>query len=268
MYYLDNIRGQNGAAIYKTKGSFNYPLQKNKGGGYKIQSGELIRLCMTSDFFLEEADAWRDDVWDMIRQRSDVKFLLLTKRPERIAACLPKDWGDGYENVFLNVTCENQARADERMPILLSIPAKHKGVMCAPFIGPVSLAPYLASGQIERVVCGGENYGGNRPCNFAWVLALRAECVAANITFCFIETGTYFIKDDKMYQIKKKQTQSEMAVKAGVFYQGKPVHYKLTGAFNLPLDGGDLYCPTFKPRCQTCGRKPICNGCSNCGKCL
>jgi hypothetical protein len=51
-----------------------------------------------------------------IRKRSDVVFLLLTKRPQRIRECLPEDWGDGWDNIFLNVTCENQSRADERIP--------------------------------------------------------------------------------------------------------------------------------------------------------
>ena len=52
---------------------------------------------------------------------------------------------------MFNVTCENQRRADERIPILLELPFKHKGIMCAPFIGPVSIAKYLPSGQIEQV---------------------------------------------------------------------------------------------------------------------
>ena len=73
------------------------PLAKNRKGEYKIKSGELIRVCMTSDFFLEEADAWRIQAWDIMRIRSDVKFFLLTKRPERILSCLPSDWGDGWK---------------------------------------------------------------------------------------------------------------------------------------------------------------------------
>ena len=44
----------------------------------------MIRVCMTSDFFLEEADAWRDEAWSIMRQRPDVKFFLLTKRPQRV----------------------------------------------------------------------------------------------------------------------------------------------------------------------------------------
>lgn len=46
---------------------------------------------MTSDFFLEEADAWRENIWDIIRYRKDVKFYILTKRAERIKDHLPSD---------------------------------------------------------------------------------------------------------------------------------------------------------------------------------
>lgn len=95
MYFLDRVRERNGTDIYRTKSGFNYPLQKQRGGGYKIKSGELICVCMSSDFFLEEADGWREAAWDTIRQRPDVKFFLLTKRPQRVEKCLPKDWGDG-----------------------------------------------------------------------------------------------------------------------------------------------------------------------------
>lgn len=223
MYFLDRMRSQNGADIYKTKSGFSYPLHKNRNGSFKVQSGEQIRVCMTSDFFLEEADRWRDEAWEIIWQRPDVKFLLLTKRPQRVKDCLPKDWGDGWDNVIFNVTCENQCRADERISILLDLPFKHKGIMCAPFIGPVSIAKYLDSGQIEQVICGGENYDGARPCNFDWVKFLRAECVTYDITFCFIETGTNFIKDGKRYNIPDKQLQAKMAYKSHMYYAGKPV---------------------------------------------
>jgi len=56
MYYLDGLRGQSGADIYRTKAGFRYPLSKDREGRYKVKSGEMIRVCMTSDFFLAEAD--------------------------------------------------------------------------------------------------------------------------------------------------------------------------------------------------------------------
>ena len=66
----------------------------------------------------------------------------------------------------------------------LRIELKHKGIMCAPFIGPVSIEKYLGAGQIEQVICGGENYDGARPCSFDWVKNLRSECMAYDITLC------------------------------------------------------------------------------------
>jgi len=267
MFFLDRMRNKNGADIYRTKNGFNYPLQKDRNGRYKIQSGELIRVCMTSDFFLEEADRWRDEAWDIMRRRPDVKFFLLTKRPQRVKDCLPRDWGSGWDNIFFNVTCENQRRADERIPILLELPFKHKGVMCAPFIGPVSIEKYLTTGQIGQVICGGENYDGARPCDFDWVKQLRAECVAHNITFCFIETGTHFIKDGKHYHIPRKQVQSRMAHRSGMNYQGKPMEFELTDGWGYPIPEEAIYVPHYGKNCAECGSKLICNGCADCGRC-
>ncbi len=266
MYFLDRVRDSDPSEVTRTQG-FLYPLQKNRSGGYKIRSGELIRVCMTSDFFVEEADAWRNDAWEIMRERSDVKFYLLTKRPQRVHDCLPAWWGGGLENVMFNVTCENQRRADERIPILLDLPFKHKGIMCAPFLGPVSVSRYLSGGQIEQVICGGENYDGARPCDFAWVKQLRDECAASDVTFCFIETGTVFIKDGKRYRIPDKRKQSEQAFRSGVSFAGKPIAWRLCDRFGLPIPEHELYVPRYRETCQTCGSKPICNGCSDCGKC-
>ncbi len=267
MFFLDRKRGKNGADIYRTKANFNYPLHKNRDGSYKVQSGEQIRVCMTSDFFLEQADPWREDAWSIIKDRSDVKFFLLTKRPQRVKQCLPKDWSDGWDNVLFNVTCENQKRADERIPLLLELPFKHKGIMCAPFIGEISIERYLQSGQIEQVICGGENYDGSRFCNFDWVKKLRMECEKYDITFCFIETGTEFIKDGKHYRIPNKKIQSEMAYKSGMNYMGKPVKFKLTNPLGMEIPKEELYVPYYRDNCKKCGSRLICNGCADCGKC-
>ena len=52
MYFLDRMRDQDGSRIYRTKNGFRYPLSKDRQGKYKVKSGEMIRVCMTSDFFL------------------------------------------------------------------------------------------------------------------------------------------------------------------------------------------------------------------------
>ena len=266
MYYLDSLRDKDGADIYRTKAGFRYPLSKFRGGGYKVKSGEMLRVCMTSDFFLEEADPWRDEAWQIIRQRPDVKFFLLTKRPERVADHLPRNWGDGWENVMFNVTCENQRRADERIPILLNLPFRHKGIMCAPYIGPVSIRKYLPAGQIEQVLCDGENYGGSRPCHYEWVKALRDECAEYNVTFVFCGTGRRFVKDGKTYKLEGS-IQSEQAAKSGLSFIGKRPEWHLTDEWGYPLGEEDLYKPYFGERCRKCGMRLACNGCSRCGKC-
>ncbi|MCR5088277.1 MAG: phage Gp37/Gp68 family protein [Oscillospiraceae bacterium] len=267
MYYLDGLRGKNGADIYRTKAGFRYPLSRDRHGNYKVRSGEMLRVCMTSDFFLEEADPWRPEAWDIIRQRPDVKFFLLTKRPERVENSLPPDWGKGWENVMFNVTCENQRRADERLSLLLSLPFKHKGVMCAPMIGPVSISDYLTSGQIEQVLCDGENYGGARPCHYEWVKALRDECVLRNVTFVFCSTGRRFVKDGKLYKIEDSGIQTEQAFRSGLSFRGKAIHFELCDSWGYPIPEAQLYRPHFGRRCRTCGMQISCNGCSDCGKC-
>ena len=244
-----------------------YPLQKNKDASYKVKSGEKLRVCMTSDFFVEEADAWRMEAWDVIRQRKDVIFYLLTKRPERVMNCLPSDWEDGYENVFFNVTCENQERALERLPILKELPFKHKGIMCAPLLSKIEIDKYLDMNFIEQVVVGGENYENARPCHYEWVKELSEACRQRNITFCFIETGSVFIKDGKKYVMPNKDLQSQMAFKSNLNYVGKKINFKLYDEFLNEIPDDELYKPFFNKKCQTCGSKIICNGCSNCGKC-
>lgn len=90
-------------------------------------------------------------------------------------------------------------------------------------------------------ICGGENYDGARPCNFDWVKSLSRQCIAHHVNFCFIETGSSFIKDGKLYRLKKKQLQSEMATKAGVNFQGKPIEFLLTDSYGQSITAANLY---------------------------
>lgn len=235
VYFFDKQKGKLGSQIYRTKGNFDYPLQKNRDGSYKVKSGEQLRVCMTSDFFLKEADIWRQEAWEIIKIRRDVVFFLITKRPERIERCLPEDWGDGWENVFLNVTAENQPRADERVPILQELPFKHKGIMVTPFIGEVSLKKYLSSEKIEQVIVGGENYIEARLLHYQWVKNLYNECVEADIRFIFYDIGSRFEKDGKIYCIQDSKRRKELAIKSGLQHSGKEIIFKLTQESQLEL---------------------------------
>lgn len=267
MYYLDKQRDHDGSRIFRVKNQFDYPIQRNRDRSYKIKSGEMIRVCMTSDFFLEEADEWREQAWSFMRERSDVKFFLLTKRVSRVHECLPKDWGDGWENIFFNVTCENQKRADERIPQLLDLPFKHRGILCAPLIGEIFIGKYLELGLIEQVSAGGENYDGSRPCNYEWVKSLSRQCRFYDVTFCFFETGTNFVKEGKLYHMPNKKLQSQMAYKSQANWIGKQINFILKDPLGFEIPKENLHQPKFKESCFTCGGKITCNGCSNCGKC-
>ena len=169
---------------------------------------------------------------------------------------------------MLSVTTENQKRADERLALLLDIPARHKGFMAAPLIGAIDMSAYLASGQIEEGLCGGENYDGARPCHYEWVESLSGQCRRHGVTFNFIETGTRFVKDGRTYNIPDKQVQSRQAFLSGLSYRGKPIAYKLRqtegSLFDAPIAKPSCF---FRPHCQTCGSRMTCNGCSNCGAC-
>jgi protein gp37 len=63
----------------------------------------------------------RDRLWHVIRSTQQLDWQLLTKRPQNVRKMLPSDWGDGYANVWLGTTTENQEEAQRRVPHLISI---------------------------------------------------------------------------------------------------------------------------------------------------
>lgn len=218
VYRSDEKRGIDSAAITKTK-SFDAPVGRRKRDGeYKIPAGTLVYTCFTSDFFLEDADKWRGEAWDMIRERNDLRFLVITKRIDRFRECLPNDWGDGWDNVTICCTVENQDRADYRLPIFRSAPIKHKRIICEPLLERIDLAPHDIGGWAEQVVAGGESGAGARPCDFDWVMALREECVRQDVSFWFKQTGAKFVKEGRLYPIPRRLQHSQ-ARKAGINFE-------------------------------------------------
>lgn len=270
MYFLDEVRGvPERASVIRKTGDFKKPLKKNRLRQYKIPPGYCLRINMTSDTFLEEADGWRDEMWSIIRQRPDVRFFILTKRVPRIKECLPDDWGDGYDNVELHMTCETQRAFDERWPIFKDIPAKHKGMNLAPLLGAVDISPALASGQIEFVGLGGEGFGGHRPCHYEWVKKVSDDCRKYQVNFTFNATGSLFVMNGRSYHLDGQLLQGQQAYKSGLscFFR-KPI-YKLYD----PMDGHllsdeELLQPVFNlDRCLLCSNLNTCIGCVDCGSC-
>ena len=102
MFRRDESFGKDSTVISKTA-QFRLPLARRKNGDYKLQD-DVVYTCMTSDFFLEEADEWRAEAWQMIAQRQDLHFFIITKRIDRFVVQLPADWGEGYAHVSICVT--------------------------------------------------------------------------------------------------------------------------------------------------------------------
>ena len=202
VYRRDAEFDKDSSQVTKTA-CFNMPIRRNRKGEYKVPPGTLMWTCFTSDFFIEEADLWRPDAWMMIRCRPDLHFHIVTKRPERIARCLPDDWGDGYDNVTICCTMENQRRADERMPLFRSLPIRHKSVICEPLLEAIDFKGLLGE-WCEQVTVGGESGPDARVCDYEWVLAIREQCLDADVPFFFKQTGATFRKDGRVYAIPRR----------------------------------------------------------------
>lgn len=172
-----------------------YPQVGNvRGPGSK----PICFVCDTGDLFHKEVPYGLSAsaiIW--MGERDDVDWAVLTKRPENI----PSDvtWPD---NVWLGVTAENQARADERIPLLMDIPAKVRFVSVEPMLGPVSIEKWLWDGMrpgqegkytqheyrlglVHWVICGGESGPKRRPFDPTWAFHLWAECREAGVPFFF-----------------------------------------------------------------------------------
>lgn len=195
--------------------TFRLPLAKTREGLYKIPPGSMLYTCFSSDFFLDQADCWRAEAWSMMDVRRDVRFYIITKRIERFFVSLPENWGDGYENVTICATCENQDRADFRLPLLLDAPLAHREIICEPLLERIDLRAALSTGKIEQVTVGGESGSKARVCDYRWVLDIRDQCAAYGVPFRFKQTGYRFYKDGRLYLIPRRLQQSQ-AEKAGI----------------------------------------------------
>ncbi len=210
----DAKRGVDTGAIIQTA-DFDKPVQKLKNGNYRMKSG-LVYTCFSTDFLIEEADSWRAECWEMIKERQDCTFLFLTKRIERFMECLPEDWGDGYDNVVVCCTIENQKNADRKLTVFQTLPIKHKCITAQPLLERIDIEKYLDG--IELVVVGGESDYYARPLDYDWVLDVRQQCIRQNVSFQFRQCGTHFIKDGKKYTLPTKILSSQ-AKKAGINFK-------------------------------------------------
>lgn len=211
--YRDKDRyGLDPTKVVKSKTRFNAPLawfnqlaSCEHPDPANVFWGMKIFTCSWSDFFIEDADEWRDEAWRIIKHTSNFMgcsdlgftYQILTKRPERIAQCLPDDWGEGYPNVWIGVSVESDAQKDRIMELDL-IPSVAKFASFEPLIGPVYLDPYLLS-ILDWVIIGGES--GNetgkykyRTMSLSWLEDIGMDCETMGVPVFVKQLGTGLAK--------------------------------------------------------------------------
>jgi protein gp37 len=192
-----------------------------------------------SDLFHESVpNAFIERAMNIMHNTLQHTFLVLTKRPQRMSDFFLGTSGAGanfeYPNIWFGTTVENQAAADERIPLLLTVPGK-RFLSVEPMLGLISLLRWLPiescspSKQgvgIGLVICGGESGPGARPMHPEWVRSLRDQCHAAGVPFFFKQWGEW-------YPDKKAITQN----KREMIFGDTVVHKIGTRAAGRILDG-------------------------------
>jgi protein gp37 len=150
----------------------------------EVGSRRRVFCASLADVFDNKSpEGARKRLFQMIRSTSALDWLLLTKRPENIRKMLPDDWGDGYDNVWLGTTAENQEWYDRRWPILRKVPAKIRFISYEPALGPLNLRGW--GGRPDWVICGGESGASARYMEPQWAYDLRDQCQRLDVAYFF-----------------------------------------------------------------------------------
>jgi protein gp37 len=146
-------------------------------------------------------------------------------------------------NVWLGVSVEDQATADERMPILQETPAAHRFISAEPLLGPIDFDASGSRGAedgdpcsfsaltgldgveppipgIDWVIAGGESGPGARPCEIQWIRSIVGQCRAASVP-CFVkQVGSNarewrFLGRDHLYDTGERRRRLKVRGKGG-----------------------------------------------------
>lgn len=204
--------GPHGARVPTAERNWQYPHRWAREARQAAARPRVFTLSL-GDFFDNQAnETWRSRAWSTMRDTPELDWLVLTKRPQNIAAMLPSWWGPmGLPNVWLGCTVENQAEADRRIPILLDVPARVRFLSCEPLLGIVDLTRVALPGgryldalsglryfgpgnapvgpRVDWVIAGGETGKGARPMDPDWARSLRDQCVGSGVAFFMKQMG-------------------------------------------------------------------------------
>jgi len=168
-----------------SEATWNLPRSK------KVRAGDSVFVCSLSDFFIPApgADMWRNRALDIIEDRPDVTFLILSKRAWSMSYWA-KNIREFPPNVWVGVTIESGTRA-ERAKVLIDtpVPSGVRFVSAEPLIEPLALSAHLGPDRISWLIVGGESGPKAREMQRAWVEELSDEANEAKIPFFFKQWG-------------------------------------------------------------------------------
>jgi len=151
---------------------------------------------MNDLFYPGIPESWLLDLWVKMVRKPETTFCILTKRAVEMSRWLQYWKPVPAPNVWIGVSVENQARANERIPLLLRAPAARRFISAEPMIGPIGLEDrWLGFGEtepaenrIDWVICGSESGPRRRPFDARWARNLCCQCDRAGIPF-FLKQG-------------------------------------------------------------------------------
>lgn len=164
-----------------------------------------IFVCPRADLFHEAVpDDFILAVFTVMAACPQHTYQVLTKRAARMQKLLSAPFLPGwpFANVQLGVSVEDQATADERIPLLLDMPAATRWISAEPLLGQIDLRRWIEIGGLDTdrglsnpgldwVVAGGESGPQARPMHPDWVRSLRDQCAAAGVPFLFKQWGEW-----------------------------------------------------------------------------
>ena len=175
-------------------------------------AGERRRVfsASLSDVFEDrrDLDVHRDRLFDLIDQTPNLDWLLLTKRPQHIARLAARWLKEAPANVWLGTTCENQKRAEERLPFLLDIKAVVHFVSAEPLLGPLDLRQWLGAARVNWLVVGGESGANARPCMLEWKRDLMRQCTAVCVAYFMKQMGAYPLEGLRKITVRDRKGES------------------------------------------------------------
>lgn len=193
-----------------------------------------IFVCSMGDLFHEDVPfGYIDAVMCRIAWAKWHTFLVLTKRPERMREFFSRhiyeNGGDPLPNLWLGVSVEDQATADERIPFLLRTPTAVRFVSYEPALGPVDFGNYMCKiwrkgltlgSYIDWLIMGGESGPGARPMNPVWVRDTRDQCASAGVAYFFKQWGNG-ARPDGLMDRRRQYGYDPRAKKGGRIFDGR-----------------------------------------------